>query len=152
MTESLRLLCLLSITENGKLVLFKSCIKSASNAVLLTCFLSTGLLSKDYRSLKTQFLQVIIYRLLLDVLFRPLMSVTLCLVDPLRVTARITCSRSPTSGNWGCWWSSSQGKHWPWWRAKWANWSMTKQQVMKQSCWRSNDHMPDVSVSFFFHV
>ena len=40
-----------------------------------------------------------------------------------------TCSHLPTWGSWGCWWSSCRGKHWLWWRAKWANWSTTKLQV-----------------------
>lgn len=90
----------------------------------------------------------------LDVIIRcaikgPVTSVKLCLVGLFRVTARITCSRLPTSGNWGCWWSSNRAKRWPWWRAKWANWSMTKRQVMKQSCCRSIDHTSNVYISFF---
>lgn len=75
-------------------------------------------------------------------------SVMLRLVGLLRVTARITCSLLPTSGNWGCWWSSNRAKHWPWWRAKWANWSMTKRQVMKQSCCRSIIFLFSVFFSF----
>lgn len=93
----------------------------------------------------------------LDVIIRcavkgPVMSVMLCLVGLLRVTARITCSRLPTSGNWGCWWSSNRAKRWPWWRAKWANWSMTKRQVMEQSFRRSVDHISDVYAVFLFSV
>lgn len=127
-------------------------IKNAWSAILLTCFLSTGLLSKDYRSLKTQFLQVKLF--FLDVIIRcavkgPVTCVMLYLVGLLRVTAQITCSRLPTSGNWGCWWSSNRAKRWPWWRAKWANWSMTKRQVIKQSFCRSIDHTSNVSISFF---
>lgn len=71
------------------------------------------------------------------------------LVGFLRVTAWNTCSRLPTSGNWGCWWSSNRVKRWPWWRAKWANWSMTKRQVIKQSFCRSIDRISDVYISFF---
>lgn len=90
----------------------------------------------------------------LDVIIRcdvkgPVTSVMLYLVGFLRVTAWITCSHLPTSGDWGCWWSSNRVKRWPWWRAKWANWSMTKRQVIKQSFCRSIDHISDVYISVF---
>lgn len=60
--ESLRLMCLLSITENGEV---SGCAGQggvapgpSSLGAELTLVLPTGLIPKDYRSLKTQYLQV----------------------------------------------------------------------------------------------
>ena len=60
--ESLRLMCLLSITENGEV---SGCAGQGGVALgppslgaELTLMVLTGLVPKDYRSLKTQYLQV----------------------------------------------------------------------------------------------
>lgn len=50
-----------------------------------------------------------------------------------RVTAWNICSHLPTCGSWGFWWSNSRGKHSLQWRAKWANWSMTRPPVRKEA-------------------
>ncbi|KAM6308551.1 vacuolar protein sorting-associated protein 33B [Aegotheles albertisi] len=54
-TESLRLMCLLSSTENGGCV--RGGAGSPSSGTGLTPLLPAGLVPKDYRSLKTQYLQ-----------------------------------------------------------------------------------------------